>query len=217
MRGGDERPHGGVDLVLDIETIAAPSRLQIALAGEEVRAPANYRDPDKIEAYRQESLAKWASKCALSPATGRLACLGVCPADEPHNVGVMLDESEHSMVAALDKVLSSYSVPVRIVTFSGRGFDLPFLIVRSAVCAFRPEYPLPWRRYDPRHVDLRDILADGSLEHWEVALLGQRKTSHGSEVQSMWDAGRYDEIRAHCQEDVLRTAEIWRMLKPVLE
>jgi DNA polymerase elongation subunit (family B) len=213
----ETRPFGGIDLVLDIETIGMPSQMQFELAMEEIKPDGRLKDPAKIAAHQDEQRQKWASRCGLSPATGRIACLGIMPYNEPHNVGVMLDSNEHSILAALDKVLSSYDIPVRIITFSGRGFDLPFLIVRSAAVGFVPSAPLPWRKYSAEHMDLRDILTEGSLESWEVALLGKRKDTHGTEIQALWDAGRFDEIRAHCQEDVIRTAQIWAMLKPVLE
>ena len=40
---------------------------------------------------------------------------------------------------------------------------------------------------------------------------------HSESVKPGYLKRRFDEIRAHCQEDVIRTAEIWSMLKPVIE
>jgi DNA polymerase elongation subunit (family B) len=217
MRGNEERPTHGRDIVLDIETVSALSQAQYEAAIAEIEPDARLKDPDKIEARRNKKISEIVEKAGLSPATGRICCLGICPVDEPERAEAIIDQDEGSMLRALDSVLSGHDIPVRLITFSGKGFDLPYLIVRAAYHHLAFRAPLPWRKYDYHHVDLREILTSGSLNSWEIALLGKHKEIEGNQVQALWDAGDHEAIRAHCLEDVVRTAELWRIIRPVIE
>jgi uncharacterized protein YprB with RNaseH-like and TPR domain len=48
---------------------------------------------------------------------------------------------------------------IRFITFNGRSFDAPFLIVRSAVHRIKPSVNLIPNRYDKYHIDLFDQLS----------------------------------------------------------
>ncbi|NIO19529.1 MAG: 3'-5' exonuclease, partial [Candidatus Aenigmarchaeota archaeon] len=46
----------------------------------------------------------------------------------------------------------------QIITFNGRGFDAPFLIIRSSIHKIQPTKELMPNRYNLAHVDLLDLL-----------------------------------------------------------
>ncbi len=102
-----------------------------------------------------------------------------------------------------------------IVTFNGRGFDLPVLelhalrhgVAASAHFAQRSRYS------NERHLDLQDFITNrgdfrirGGLDLLLKSIGLPGKTGiDGSHVQELYDAGRLDEIHRYCRSDVIQT------------
>jgi hypothetical protein len=217
------RLFGGGDVVIDIETVSALSQAQYDQMLSEIEAPKNYGE-EAAERYRATKSASIHEKAALSPRTGRVCCLGLCPVDDISKAEAIIDHSEKFILHAMDKVLAGdpmRSLPIRLITYSrpATPFDLPFLIVREAVHRMDPQFQIPWGKFDrKRHVNLMEVLGgEGSLESWEVLFLGKKKEIQGSQIQELWDRGEHETIRRHCLEDVQRTAEIWRIVRPIIE
>jgi len=107
----------------------------------------------------------------------------------------------------------------RVVTWNGRGFDVPVLVQRAFMygipAAFWHQAGDRWTGYRNRyvvesHCDLMDALADHGaskalkLEEGAVALgLPGKIGGHGSEVRHMVAAGDIAGVRAYCESDVL--------------
>lgn len=112
-----------------------------------------------------------------------------------------------------------------LVTFNGKGFDLPILRARAAL--LRLEMPkLPWRRLlypysDEKHADLRLILgnddrrARGTLQWWAEAF-GIHAEEHGAEVWGWVQAGEWDKLRAYGQAEAQTLVELYEAVGPVL-
>jgi predicted PolB exonuclease-like 3'-5' exonuclease len=108
----------------------------------------------------------------------------------------------------------------RIVTWNGRGFDVPVLVQRAFVYGIPANYwhqaGDKWSGYRHRyavesHCDLMDALADHGasnaqkLEEAAIALgLPGKIGGHGSEVRDMVAAGNIAGVRAYCESDVLK-------------
>lgn len=114
-----------------------------------------------------------------------------------------------------------------LVTFNGRGFDLPLL----ELACFRYGVPIPdWfaedrRSFDqPRnrfntagHFDLQEWLTNSGASRFNgglslaASLVGKpgKLDVAGHMVQEMWDAGRTQEIHDYCRADVLDTYFIY--------
>lgn len=105
-----------------------------------------------------------------------------------------------------------------LVTWNGRGFDLPVLALR----ALRHGVSLPWyyqdREYRYRystegHLDLCDFLSDHGAARMTslsgaarlIGLPGKDGVD-GSQVEAMFAAGQIEELRAYCLSDVTQTA-----------
>jgi len=102
-----------------------------------------------------------------------------------------------------------------LVTFNGRGFDLPVLELQ----ALRHGIPAPTyfarraRRFDDHHLDLQDFLTNygdfrirGGLNLLLKSIGMPGKTGiDGSQVQELFEAGRMDEIHRYCRSDVIQT------------
>jgi 3'-5' exonuclease len=102
-----------------------------------------------------------------------------------------------------------------LVTFNGRGFDLPVLelhALRHGIAA--PAYfARRGRRSDEHHLDLQDFVTNrgdfrirGGLNLLTKSIGLPGKTGiDGSRVQELFEAGRLQEIHRYCRADVIQT------------
>jgi predicted PolB exonuclease-like 3'-5' exonuclease len=104
-----------------------------------------------------------------------------------------------------------------LVSFNGRGFDLPVLELQALRwgCS-APKYFNQrdgFRARYGRHYDLYDFLTNsgatrlrGGLDLLaKLAGLPGKSGVAGADVQGLWEAGRFDEIHAYCRRDVIQT------------
>jgi len=112
-----------------------------------------------------------------------------------------------------------------MVSFNGRRFDLPVLANRM----LKHGVPFPayyagrsggadyrYRYSDEGHMDLADLLTDyGASRMPSLGALAQlvgmpgKMEVDGSKVQSMFEHGRYAEIRDYCLHDVVQTTFVF--------
>jgi predicted PolB exonuclease-like 3'-5' exonuclease len=108
-----------------------------------------------------------------------------------------------------------------VVTWNGRGFDMPVITSR----ALKHGVPMPWwfsdrhtrYRYSPEgHLDVMDFLADfGAAKsarldvYAKLVGLPGKVGVDGSQVAPMVHAGKLDEVNAYCLCDVAQTAGIF--------
>lgn len=106
-------------------------------------------------------------------------------------------------------------VPAKLVTFNGRGFDLPMLEVaafRFGVCA-RDYFHRSRNRYDGGHIDVLDWLNNfGAIRHAGglnlfSKLLGKpgKMETSGDQVYALYQAGQLQDINDYCTYDTLDT------------
>lgn len=190
-------------IVLDLETCAIDGAAAL------VKPAANLKDPEKIKA----SIAERAAAAGLYPYTARIVALGWC--DEGEGV-------EHVDIcpteAAETRVLKEF-VPrltengrlVPIVTFNGRRFDLPLLMVRCRLLGV-PCPNLDIRKYYSSNPDVLDKLTFfGELEPRSLTWFAQRfglptdDAFTGALVPELIEDGNWDAIKAHCASDVRLT------------
>ncbi len=110
------------------------------------------------------------------------------------------------------------------ITFNGRAFDIPFMMVRSAVHGVRPTKDLMRGRYlsqqsfDAVHIDLLDQLTfygavrkKGNLHLWTRAFgIASPKTSGvtGDDVGKLFKEKKYTEIARYNAGDLRATKEL---------
>lgn len=109
----------------------------------------------------------------------------------------------------------------RLVSYNGRGFDLPVLKYRAMAHGIQARWLYDsgdkWNSYQQRystdwHCDLLEVLSDfgasarGKLnEVCSVMGFPGKVGVDGSQVAPMYDEGRIGEIRDYCETDVLNT------------
>jgi predicted PolB exonuclease-like 3'-5' exonuclease len=119
-----------------------------------------------------------------------------------------------------------------LVTWNGRGFDLPVLMLRS----LRYGVSAPWyyrksgyryRYSTERHIDLCDVLADHGATrmtslHGAARLIGLpgKEGVDGSQVEALYRTGQIESLRGYCLSDVAQTAFLflrYRLLAGLLD
>jgi DNA polymerase elongation subunit (family B) len=107
----------------------------------------------------------------------------------------------------------------QFITFNGRSFDCPFLMLRSAICAVKPSRNLmPYRYAANEHCDLLEQLTfygasrkfnlDFYCKSFGIKSPKEEGIS-GMDVGRLFAEGRYREIAAYCLGDVRATAELF--------
>ena len=114
----------------------------------------------------------------------------------------------------------------RFVTFNGRSFDGPFLMLRSAALGISVTKNLVGYRYALKpHTDLLDVISFfGAARKWNLdfackAFGIESPKEHGMDgfsVGPYYRAGRLREIALYCRRDVEATARLFKKLEKTL-
>lgn len=133
-------------LCIDIETgPASPEAL--AQVMPEFKAPANYKNPAKIDAYLNEAESAWVEKAALSAITGQILVIGLY---HDNSIVEILQSDERTMLEAFWRVWGKGGL---MVGFACKTFDFPFIFQRSLI----NNVPVPEDLWVGRYLNLRVI------------------------------------------------------------
>jgi len=177
----------------------------------------------------------------FSPLTGEIVTIGVF--DSASDRGVVYyqapdlnlsEETEENFVfkpKTEKEMLENFWQGVKnykeFVSFNGRSFDVPFLLLRSAINKVKPSINLMGDRYlryqnlNIKHVDLLDQLSfygavrrKGSLHLYCQALgIKSPKASGitGDDVNKLFKEKKYKEIAEYNSWDLIATLELYRV------
>ena len=108
----------------------------------------------------------------------------------------------------------------QFITFNGRGFDCPFLMLRSTILGVKPSRNLmPYRYESSPHCDLLDQLTfygatrKFSLDFYCKSFAIESPKSHGItglDLGHLFEQKRFRDIAEYCLGDVKATAELFR-------
>ena len=223
---------GGDTYVVDIETIGV-SWDSLDESTRDVLMRRAESDAER-EAVR--------GRLGLDPGTGEVLVIGMCNVTNGRRAGVLVrgasrEWSEHGPQGAMRfdgderSILEEFWRVVhgarRIVTYNGRGFDGPFLMLRSAMLGVAPSVNLAGYRYAVTpHCDLADILTfHGAtrrmfpLDYWcrrfDISS-PKEQDLEGSRVQEYYEAGRLEEIVEYCMRDVAATAQLYEAVEETI-
>lgn len=224
-------------LVFDIETVGEDFDLldeatQKALTGWLKKESRSEEDYAKALTNIKEGL-------GFSPLTGEIVALGVYDCEK--GKGAVYFQSPRKKVKEFEedgvsfKPMSEKEMLVNFwegakhyeefISFNGRGFDVPFLLVRSAVHGIRATKDLMANRYlwgqkqGAKHIDLLDQLTfygasqkKGSLHLWCRAFgikSPKEDDISGDEVSKYFKAGKSADIARYNARDLKATKELY--------
>jgi len=199
-----------------------------------------------FEAYDQKSqayLLKYAENdeekeivrknLALHALTGEIVTIGMLNPDT--GKGVVLFQNKNSSVEnfeenglsyeagsekeILEKFWNIVKTYEQIITFNGRGFDIPYLMMRSAINKVRTSRNFMGYRYNPKeHCDLMEQLTFyGATRKFNLDFYAKSfgiKSSKdegvdGSMIGELYEKKRYLDVARYCARDLQTTKELY--------
>jgi DNA polymerase elongation subunit (family B) len=210
-------------LVIDIETIGF--------------------DFESYDKKSQEYLLKYAEteeekediikRLALYPLTGEIVAIGMFNPETDKGYVLFQNEKsgeekfeENGVVyeSGMEKeILEKFWEWVKnydqIITFNGRAFDVPFLLIRSAINKIRPSKNLMGYRFDYKsHCDLLEQLTFYGITRkfnldFYAKSFGIKSSKDegidGSMVGDLYKQKKYKEIARYCARDIFTTKELY--------
>lgn len=203
---------------------------------------------ERAERARPEAPEPVAERTALYPGLGKVIAIGMWLVEQDRGMLLLEGESDsegerewekvpHSKIFRGDEkailakfwelVAPSKGKPrLRLVTYNGRGYDGPVLMIRSAQLEVVPSLQLVPGRWDiSQHCDLMDVFSfmgarrgNYSLDYWcrRFDVESPKGSIDGSQVSRVYREGRIEEIGEYCLRDVRATAQLYRKLEGTL-
>ncbi|GBE06778.1 MAG TPA: 3'-5' exonuclease [Nitrospirae bacterium] len=202
------------------------------------------RDFESFDEISREYLLKFAETeeqikevkdgLGFSPLTGEIVAIGMLNPDT--NKGAVYFQAPGSLVEEFEEndirfvpdteegILKSFWEAVKhydqVITFNGRGFDAPYLLIRSAVHKIKPTRDLMPNRFNSTtHADLFDQLTfygsvrrKFSLHMWCKAFgikSPKEEGITGLMVNDLFKERKYADIARYCVGDLYATAELF--------
>ena len=146
--------------ILDIET-APLENVEIMRFAPEFKADSRLKDPGKIAEDLKSKQEKFISTAALNPLVAKICAVGLLDVDAPADVttseAITYGEDEQALLKVIASMLDGGDV--RLITFNGTAFDLPFICRRGLLYGinlfdyfFRPDGGI--KIADSLHIDL---------------------------------------------------------------
>lgn len=229
-------------LVFDIETSALPLD-QLDAAQQEYLFRECERLPDEVSSQRRR--AEIQQQFNLWPFTAQVVCVAMINAETSRGQ-VLFTATDHTEEEVADRAVRFVACPdeadllarfwdvaqhyEHIVTFNGRGFDVPFVYLRSALLEVpisRKDW-LGYRFQTEPHCDLAEQLTfygvsgrDGAARRFNLDFYCKAfgipsPKAHGVtglDVNRLLQEGRFREIAEYCLRDVQATLELYRIWK----
>lgn len=225
-------------LIFDIETVGEDFDVVDATT-QDVLTRWIKRETESGEDYAA-AFADMKNGLGFSPLTGQIVAIGIYDGERekgavyfqssPKKEETSFEEgqckfevmSEKEMLRKFWEIVEKYET---FVTFNGRQFDVPFLMVRSAIHGIRPTKNLLANRYlnyhpsNARHIDLIDQLTfygamrkRGSLHLWCRAFGIESPKSQGvdgDDVKALFEKGNSADVARYNARDLRATYELY--------
>lgn len=229
-------------LVFDIETSALPRA-----SFDESQWEYLFREVEKIPdaTFRESRRAEVQQQLNLWPLTAQVVCIGMLNADTARGQVLFLAEDFEGETGANDavtfvpcpdeselldhfwEVAKHYEA---VVTFNGRGFDVPFLYLRSALLQvpITCRHWLGYRFQVEPHCDLAEQLTfygvsgrEGAARRFNLDFYckafgiesPKSQGITGLDVNELFATGRFREIAEYCLRDVQATVRLYQIWK----
>lgn len=194
-----------IEVVIDIETI--PNQIN------------NYPEivSRKLENKHDKNDIKF---CAINPLFGQIINISV---DINDNQVSFITKNETSLLIDFWTLFSEFTHnEIKLISFNGKRFDIPYILLRSSVLKIRPTIKLLYKRYDTYyHFDCLEILTNfyqdqnflNLKEYAEIYHIENNDKDNGCDVFNLFKEDKLDDITNHCLEDLNTTKQLYNILK----
>lgn len=225
-------------LVFDIETVGVDFE-SLAESQQEylLRFAEKEKDPE-IKRVKEDDAIRYLS---LYPFTSQISAIAMLNIDSGRTL--VIYNSDHpddqqyqekkikykpmTETEMLEAFWSYIKKAEKIISFNGRQFDLPFLMLRSAVLKIKPSKNFLKNRFEHKdHIDLLDkftfsgLIRKFNLDFYCRTFGIESPKSHGitgMEVKELFNSGHVKEIAVYCADDVRATYELYKIWKQYLD
>ncbi|MBV6422173.1 MAG: hypothetical protein DAHOPDDO_03462 [Ignavibacteriaceae bacterium] len=222
-------------IVFDIETCAYPFE---SLAESQREYLLRYADKEPDTEKRQLMIDDAVRYTSLYPFTSKCIVIGIYDVEKEKSYVYYESQmkEEWTIESATDggkvqykglsekEMLESFWRIARqvdqFITFNGRNFDVPFLMMRSAMVGVKVTKNLMGYRYGDEHIDLLEQFTFyGSTRKFNLDFYCQSfgiespksKDISGMDVKNLYEAGRIKDIAVYCSKDVYATYQLYKI------
>jgi len=223
-------------IVFDIETCAYPFE---TLPESQREYLLRYADKEPDPEKRQMMIDDAVRYTSLYPYTSKCIVIGIYDVEkgksyvyyESQNKEEWTSEdgkvqykgfSEKEMLESFWRVVKSVD---QFITFNGRNFDVPFMMMRSAMLGVKVTKNLMGYRYGDEHIDLleqftfygltRKFNLDFYCQSFGIESPKSKDIS-GMEVKNLYEAGRLKDIAVYCSKDIYATYQLFKIWEDYL-
>lgn len=219
-------------IIFDIETCSQPFEL---LAESQQEYLLRYVERERDEKLRAEKKDEAIRYLSLYPFTSKVISIGIFDINKEKSFVYYESEIPEESISEEKKIyykglseiemLKSFwrivNAVDQVITFNGRNFDAPFLMIRSAINKIKPSKNLIAKRYDfSDHIDLLEqftyygLTRKFNLDFYCHAFgikSPKTKEMSGMEVKNLYEAGRIKDIAVYCAEDIFATYKLYKI------
>lgn len=224
-------------LVFDIETVGVPWDTLAPSQQDYLLRDAEKEKTEEDKEKKREELKDW---IALYPFTSKVVVIGTYYVEKEAGHVYYESETEEEWKSEetgfqfkgmpereiLKKFWGLVSWADQLISFNGRGFDVPFLLLRSAMLGIKPSKRLMGNRFDSSgHLDLLEQLSFyGAFKRFNLDFYchsfgiktPKSKDVSGAEVKNMYKEGRIKEIAEYCGRDIYATYQLYKIWEDYL-
>lgn len=216
-------------LIFDIETVGMPIESFDEAQREYLLKWAEREEtPERQERKREELIAQ----LNLYPFTAQVVAIAMLNVDTHkgrvyyqapikeswHSEDTLIEYESGSEIEILKRFWEDVRLYKQLITFNGRGFDCPFLLLRSAILGIKPTRNLMPSRFDTEHIDLLEKLTFyGTTRRFNLdfycrafGIPSPKERLSGPQINALFAEGKYREIAQYCFDDVRATAELYQ-------
>jgi len=223
-------------IVFDIETCAYPFE---TLSESQREYLLRYADKEPDPEKRQMMIDAAVRYTSLYPHTSKCIVIGIYDVEkeksylyyESEKKEEWKNEDENVFYKGLSEkemIESFWRIAKRIdqfITFNGRNFDVPFIMMRSAMLGVKVTKNLMGYRYGDEHIDLLEQFTFyGATRKFNFDFYCQSfgiespksKDISGMEVKNLYEAGRIKDIAVYCSKDIYATYQLYKIWEKYL-
>jgi DNA polymerase elongation subunit (family B) len=218
-------------IVFDIETCAYSFETLTESQQEYLLRYAEKETDERLREIKVDDAIRFTS---LYPFTAKLISIGIFDIDKEKSYVYYENEIPEEWISektvhykglSESEMLNSFwriiEMTDQIISFNGRYFDAPFLMMRSAINRIKPSKNLVSKKNDSlNHIDLLEqftyfgLTRKFNLDFYCQAFgIESPKTKgvSGMEVKTLYEAGRIKDIAVYCADDIFATYQLYKI------